>query len=249
MKIGFLGVGTIASCVIEGFCGLGDEHEFFLSPRNKEKSAALAAKYKNVQVCESNQQAVSESDTVFISMLAHNCIDVLKELKFKPTQQIINVVATIPPEDILRAIGEVGGFSHCIPLPSVKCRQGPIAVYPESTFIKDLLSPLGTVVFGKTMDEVRTMQAITALMSSFYEMLSHLSGFAEKEGLHPADSAAFMTAFFASLCYDKADADFHELAMEMTPGGLNELALTTLTNSGAIKAWADVMEPVMKRIK
>jgi len=249
MKIGYLGVGIIASCMIEGFCGLGQQHDFFLSPRNAVKSAALAEKYPNVVVCQSNQHVVDQADVVVISMLAHNCLEVLRGLKFRSDQKIINVVATIPPEDILDAVGCVGGFSHVIPLPAVKYRTGPITAYPESDFLAQLLSPLGTLVFAKTMDDIRTMQAITALMAPFYAMLHHLTLFAEGEGLGREQATAFTSSFFASLCQNVEGADFSELAADMTPGGLNELAREILTQQGAIKAWADVMEPVMERIK
>ena len=251
MKIGYLGVGVIASCMIEGFCDADDGHHFFLSPRNAQKSAALAAKYDNITVCKSNQHVVDESEIVVISMLAENCLEVLRGLNFKSNQKIINVVATIPPEDILEAVGSVGaaGFSHVIPLPAVKHRIGPIAAYPESDFLSRLLSPLGTVVFAKSMDEIRAMQAITALMAPFYEVLNHLAIFAEGEGLGRKEAASFLSAFFASLCNNVKGADFAELAAEMTPGGLNELTRTILAESGAIKAWADVMGPVMERIK
>jgi len=235
--------------MIEGFCKLGTTHQFYLSPRNAAKSAALAAKYPNVTVCESNQHVVDSADVVFISMLAHNCLDVLRGLNFRPNQSVVNVVATIPPEDILDAVGTVAGFSHVIPLPSCKNHSGPIAAYPQSDFLTELLSPLGTVVFGDTMDQIRAMQAITCLMATFYEMLHHLTDFAKGEGMSQQAAVSFISTFFASLCNDAEGSDFAELAADMTPGGLNVLAQGILNEKGAIKAWGDVMAPVMDRIK
>jgi len=249
MKIGFIGVGVIASCMIEGFCDLSNEHQFFLSPRNAQKSAALAAKYSNTTVCDCNQSVVDQSEVVFISMLATNCLDILRGLNFRADQRIVNLVATIPPEDIIDAVGLTKSFSHVIPLPAIKQRIGPIAAFPESIFLADLLAPMGTVVFAKSMDEIRAMQAITGLMAAFYDMLHHLTIFAEGEGLGIEESTSFISTFFASLCHNTKDASFAELAAEMTPGGLNELAQKTLSEDGAIKAWADVMAPVMERIK
>jgi len=248
MKIGFIGVGTIASCMIEGFCGLGDAHTFYLSPRSAHRSGTLAAKYANCFVCESNQHVVDSADAIIISMLATDCLDVLRNLVFKPQQNVINVVATIPPEDILDAVGAVASCSHVIPLPAIKFRTGPIAAYPAGDFLADLLGSLGTVVFADSMNQIRAMQAITGLMASYYQMLHELTIFAEREGLPRREATAFTSTFFASLCHNALDADFHELADEMTPGGLNELAKNILTESGAIRAWADVMQPVMERI-
>jgi len=249
MKIGYLGVGIIAGCMIEGFCGLGEQHHFYLSPRNVQKTTELAAEYSNITVCESNQHVVDASDVVVISMMASNIVDVLKGLKFRPDQQIINVVATTPPEDVREAVGTVGSFSQIIPLPSIKHRTGPIAAYPESDFLNKLLSPLGTVVFANTLDDIRTMQAITGLIATFYDVMHNLAIFCESEGLAHDRATSFMSAFFASLAENIKDADFDELAAEMTPGGLNEMAVTALQERGATKAWADVLVPVIERIK
>jgi pyrroline-5-carboxylate reductase len=251
MKIGYLGVGAIASHMIEGFCGIG-LHEFFLSPRNVEKSAFLANKYPNVRVCGSNQQVIDEAGTIFISMNASSCPQALEELAFRKDRAVINLVATIPPEIILGAIGEVRSFHHVVPLPFISKRIGPIAAYPYSGELEDLLKPLGTVVFAESMDEIRVMQAITALMSSFYEMLHGLTLYAENEGMDMGKAMSFTSAFFGALCKRAEGFDdgcFHELAMEMTPGGLNEFCVKALGDLGVIEAWAKILPHVMKKIK
>ena len=64
MKIGVIGTGVIASAMVTGFCDWECEHEFVLSPRNAEKSAALAAKYPNVTVAKDNQDVLDNCETV-----------------------------------------------------------------------------------------------------------------------------------------------------------------------------------------
>jgi pyrroline-5-carboxylate reductase len=251
MKIGYLGVGAIAFHMVEGFCGLG-LHEFNLSPRNAEKSALLAKQYNNVAVCGSNQQVVDDSDIIFISMNASSCPQALEELTFGENKTIINLVATIPPEEILAAIGKVRNFYHIVPLPFISQRIGPIAAYPFSDELQELLSPLGTVVFAENMNEIRAMQAITALMSSFYETLHGLALFAENEGMEYKKAMSYTASFFGALCRRAGDfggGDFNTLAMEMTPGGLNEFCLGTLGDLGVIEAWAKILPHVMKKIK
>ena len=251
MKIGFLGVGNIATCMIEGFYGLGQQHDFFLSPRNVARSAEFAAKYTNVTVCASNQHVVNTTDIVFLTMNSRDkdCVEALRSLNFRVDQHIVNVIATTPPEDVREAIGTVGGFSQIIPLPSVRHRYGPIAAYPESAWLEELMSPLGTVVFAKTLDDIRTMQALTALIATFYDTLHNLTIFAENEGLGRKEAITFISAFYASLCKNVLDADFDELIGEMTPGGLNMMAQGILNEKGAVKAWGDVLTPVIERIR
>jgi len=249
MKIGFLGVGTIASCLIKGLTNTGEDHEFFIYDVNPQKCEEIAARCWNMTICESNQSVADKSDAVFLTMRADNCLDVLKNLIFRDNQEIINVIATVPPEEILGAIKVKDRFHHIIPLPSIRNRRGPIAAFPECPTLDKLLSPLGTVVYTKSLDEIRILQSITALMSSFYEMLHELTCFAENEGLGRQESIAYMSAFFSSLCENVTNSDFAELASEMTPGGLNAMVLKNLTDRNAIKAWAEVMNPVMNRIR
>jgi pyrroline-5-carboxylate reductase len=83
-------------------------------------------------------------------------------------------------------------------------------------------------------------------------MLYHVTRFAEAGGLSRGAAVSYTSAFFASLC-KRAErfeqGDLHTLALEMTPGGRNEFALNSLTESGAIKEWADVLQKIMKRIQ
>ncbi|MDR1706271.1 MAG: NAD(P)-binding domain-containing protein [Clostridiales bacterium] len=251
MKIGFIGVGIIASHMVEGFCGLNKAHEFYLSPRNTERAACLAGKYRNVTVCGHNQEVVDSADLVFITLLPKDCLEVISGLRFRSEQDVINVTASVTLSDIGAAAGPVRSLSHIVPLPFISARTGPIAAYPESGLLKELLSPLGTVVFMRNMDEMRAAQAITSLMSPFYEILHRMVLFAESQGMQTAEATAYTTSFFRALCghaMDFKEGSLHELAMEMTPGGLNELAYKTLTASGAIDQWGAVLGPIIEKI-
>lgn len=129
-------------------------------------------------------------------MMAANCPEILSGLKFRENQQIINAVATTPPEDIRKPLAPLAAFSQIIPLPSIKMRYGPIAAYPVNTLLHELLSPLGTVIFVNTVDDIRTMQAMTALIATFYDVLHSLTFFAEDEGLGRDQAISFISAFF-----------------------------------------------------
>jgi len=249
MKVGFIGVGTIASCMIEGFCGAGNNYTFFLSPRNTQKSALLASKFNNVFVCSSNQDVLDKSEVVFLSLFSHNCQEVIAELDFKPHHRIINLIATLPPESILKAIrSNIQSFNHVIPLPAVKERIGPIVVYPKSDFVTELLNGLGTLIFAETMDDIRTMQTMTALMAGFYDLINHLVVFSESKGLNRKQANDFITSLFSSLCYNANKISFDELYAEMTPNGLNLLAHNILIKQGAINAWVDASKQVINKI-
>ncbi|MEG2929745.1 MAG: NAD(P)-binding domain-containing protein, partial [Oscillospiraceae bacterium] len=67
MKIGVIGVGIIASYMVTGFCESGEENSFVLSPRNREKSAALAGKYPClVEIAQDNQEVLDRCEGVIL---------------------------------------------------------------------------------------------------------------------------------------------------------------------------------------
>jgi pyrroline-5-carboxylate reductase len=70
MKIGFLGVGTVSTAVIEAMASRGGTQEtIYLSPRGEKRSTELAAKYDHCIRLESNQAVIDASDMVVLSML------------------------------------------------------------------------------------------------------------------------------------------------------------------------------------
>src|ERR1700754_2394700 len=107
MKLGFIGIGKIASAVVEGLCtSKANGLEIFLSPRNEKTSAYLAGKYPAarsgedpaarsgedpaaqagkypaVRRMESNQEVLDNSDIVIIALRPAVDVEFLKILSF-----------------------------------------------------------------------------------------------------------------------------------------------------------------------
>jgi pyrroline-5-carboxylate reductase len=61
MKLGFVGVGKIATCVIEGiFKAKINIKEIILSPKNNTNSKLLKNKFKNIIIAKSNQEVINK---------------------------------------------------------------------------------------------------------------------------------------------------------------------------------------------
>ena len=68
--IGFIGVGEIAEAIIEGLAAGEDPPPVVASPRGRERSASLAARFPSlVTVAASNQAVVDAADTVVLAVL------------------------------------------------------------------------------------------------------------------------------------------------------------------------------------
>lgn len=255
MKIGILGTGVIASSLVTGFCTSPEasgKHHFFLSPRNSEKAAKLKALYPDqVSVCQRNQEVIDSSDWVFLTLLPRHAEDVLSGLSFRPEQKILNIMSDFFIDKVAALTGPVAKIERMVPLPFAAMHIGPIAYFPEDEEIREMFSPLGkTIAVGKE-SELSIISGLTGIMSAYYMLLHETTKFGMEQGLSQRTSIDYMTEFFEALdvkARAREDGDLYDLAYEMTPGGLNEMALKSLLEDNAFKPWTDALGKVMDRL-
>jgi len=251
LKIGILGTGIIASAVVTGFCLKKTGHEFFLSPRNAGRAAALAAEFSEATVCSSNQEVVDSSEWVFICLHKKD-FGALDELKFRRDLKIANISAEMKLPDLRNTIGETELLAHVIPLPFIMKGFGPLVVYPEIAEAGELFAPVSDVYYAHSQTDVQTLQIVTGLMSAYNLLLSEIVKFSDEQGLEHDVSVSFLCSLFGSLNKRAAgipNCDLIELAYEMTPGGYNEQAMRELSGNGAIEAWRTALDGLLSRMK
>ncbi|MCL2391642.1 MAG: NAD(P)-binding domain-containing protein [Oscillospiraceae bacterium] len=251
MKIGIIGTGIIASAVVTGLCKAKAGHDFFLSPRNATKAAALADEFANVNVCTSNQQVVDNADWIFIC-LHQKDFGVLSELKYRAEQSIINMSAEMRLPKLKAIVGETANLAHVIPLPFIASGFGPLLVYPKNKIVGKLFEPVSDVYYTDKQEDVHTLQIVTGMMSGYYMLLNEVVNFSDERGIPHDTSVGFVCSLFGSLCKrasETENCDLIELAHEMTPGGYNEQAMNELMDNGAIHAWRTSLNRLLIRLE
>jgi len=250
MKIGVIGTGTIASAIVTGFCTKKAGYEFYLSPRNAEKAAALAAEFSDVKVCASNQQVLDSAEWIFITV-QKNAFDALKELKFRKDHKVLNMATEMQLPTLREITGETALLAHVVPLPMIVRGFGPLLVYPEAPQVGELFAPVADAVYLPNMDDARTLQLLTCLMSPYYMLLDEFVKFTVTQGVGYDTSIKFVHSLLGALtrrAVETPDHDLVELAHDMTPGGYNEQAMIELMDNGAIPAWGTVTEKLRERL-
>lgn len=249
MKIGVIGVGVIGSAIIEGFCYEGDcSHDLLISKRNKLRSETLALKYSNISRYD-NQEILDRAEVIILSVLPKDGYDILESLKFKSSHHVINLMSDKKLEDIKRVIGDTASLTHMVPLSFISNRNGPIALYPKHDLIENLFSTLGQVVSVESYDEIKAIASITGLMTSYYKLLNDIVSWGENNGLTHDVSKVYTTHFFQALSQHGREHNLNQLAQEMTPGGLNQFAVTYLQDQESIKTWVKALDPILMRLK
>ena len=256
VKIGIIGTGTISSALVRGFCTIqepGCHLEFALSPRNREKAAALAEAFPGqVTVCDSNQQVLDVSDWVFLTVIPRLADEILSPLHFRPEQKILTIMSDHPVRRVREWTGDVTKIVRMVPLPFAAMHIGPIAIFPKDEEVEELFAPLGKVISLDREESLSVISALTAVMSAFYHLIYDTTEWGAEHGLPEEASLEYMTAFYEALSHKAAlapDGDVKALAYEMTPGGINEMTLRFLLEKDAFELWKDALDKVWVRLK
>jgi len=259
MKIGFLGVGKIAGAIVEGLStspassGSNDAPEIFLSPRNAEKSAALAKKYPGVTRLDSNQAVLDGCDIVIIALRPAVAVDILRDLHFDRRHTVVSLIPLLKYADLLPLVTPAPEVSMAIPLPAVIYHQCPIPLYHASETVTRLFSAIGQPLPVHDEDQLHAIWTLTGLITPFYEQLNALSKWAIDHGVDRGTADVYIADMFQSLSYMAQQAtpiDFTELAQHAaTPNGMNEQAGREIRDSGAHAAWISAADHLLERFK
>lgn len=249
--LGFIGCGTITSALVRGFCrSAAPAYSMIVSPRNTGKSAALKAAFPDrVTVAESMQEVADAADIVFVAVLPKAAEEVYTSVRFRREHTVINLVMGCPLTRVRGWIGETKNLVHIIPMTFVAEVNGPIILYPENAFVRELLSPLGEIVAAETQAQMKTLQQITGLGASFDTLFRDTVLWGIQEGLSKRTSISYVASFYAALAQQAGRGTLErvkELAEEYTPGGLNWKGKTTLEAKDAFAPWTDALEEIKK---
>ena len=252
MRLGFIGTGIITSAVVTGFCESGIEDlQIVVSPRNKEKAAALHEKYPDiVAVAADNQEVIDRSDWVFAALLPQQAEGVLSELNFPAEKKFVNLVMTLSTKRAEEIIGKREIIADVVPLTFAANRFGPSVIYPPIPEVVDLMSHVSTPVPVETAKQMAILRSTTGLMSSYYMLLTRLIDWCCENGLDEPSARAYITSFTEALSQKAAtwEGPLENLAREMTPGGINWMGLTHLEEADAYRPWTEILDPMLKRV-
>ena len=82
MKLGFIGVGKIATSVVEGiFKAKINIKEIILSPKNKNNARILKKKFSRIEIAKSNQEVLDKSNWIVLSVTPKVGKQILEKLK------------------------------------------------------------------------------------------------------------------------------------------------------------------------
>lgn len=252
MKLGFIGTGIITTSVVTGFCESGMENiSIVVSPRNKEKAEALHNKYPDiVSIAADNQEVIDRSDWVFAALLPQAAEEIIGQLSFPEEKHFINLVMTLSTKRAEELIGKRRIIADVVPLTFAANGFGPVVIYPPIPEVGELMAHVGAPVMVDTPKQIAILRSTTGLMSAYYMLLTVIIGWCQENGLDEPSARKYITSFTEAMSKKAAswDGPLEELAREMTPGGINWMALTHLEETGSYRPWTEILDPILKRV-
>jgi pyrroline-5-carboxylate reductase len=248
MKIGVLGVGSLAEYLIRGAQGAG--HEFVLSPRSPDRAARLASAY-GCAVAASNQAVVDACDLVLVCLPAAEGLAILQGLTFRAGQSVCSAMAGANIAALRAAVAPAEGYCSMMPGYANAFSAGPCLLYPGNPTWAAFLQALGPLHEFDSAEAFETAAVFGAMSGASIFLMRHLARWYQAQGL-PADTARRLVAetFRGNAeVLLQADAGLDQIAKGVTtPGGITEALVATLDARGALAAWDEAMDKVFKRM-
>lgn len=217
MKIGLVGLGTIATAVAHNLAQKG--HEITVSMRGAAYSQTLIEQYPNVTRAE-NQEVVDHSDVVILGLLADVARDIVPSLRFAAHQRVISVMADASLEEVAQLAAPAQAAALMIPFPAIEHGGSALPVLGDAALIQELFAQTETVIALEDQEQMNVLLAGQAVLSPVTKLVAETADWMGEQGLPAAKGEAFLRQLVAS---SLQQSGAHELLAHLsTPGGFNE---------------------------
>jgi pyrroline-5-carboxylate reductase len=254
MKIGFIGIGNIASSVIKGLCSSKFKNlHINISPRNKEKSTLLSQQFNEVSRMDNNQQVIDHSQVVFCALPPTKTLEVLQNLTFNEEHILVSLVPFVDYEQLVEICAPMRKICRAVPFPTVERNECPILIYKPSKEVLEIMEYIGTPIQIEQEEHLQVLWTLTGLIAPFYDLNQKLSNWAQSFEVEKSLADSYIIGLFSALtCYTRSNSafDFLELKNEATtPNGMNHQALSIINQRKANEAYLIAAEEIYQRFK
>ena len=254
MKLGFIGVGKIATSVVEGiFKAKINIKEIILSPKNKNNARILKKKFTRIKIAKSNQEVLDKSSWIVLSVTPKVAKLILEKLKFKASHTVLNFISTIHNQQLKSVISPAKRIFKIAPLPMIKHNLGPIIVYPKNKVIESFFNKLGKVIATSNEKENKKLWVMTSFMATYFEIFNTAHKWFLRKGINKNKSMEYLIHLFKALNNEtikNSNYSMDKMIKEFqTKGGINEELLNKAKKSGIFKNLNKGFDKIYNRVK
>jgi pyrroline-5-carboxylate reductase len=253
LGVGIIGVGEIASAMVEGLCtDPRGAPEVWLSPRGEASSGALAARFPSVRVCADNQEVADKASVLLITVRPDHLDEALVDVRVPAGSVVVSAVAGVAHDELHRLLGPDVTIVRSIPLPAVRRRESVTAVYPAHPVATELFDRLGGTLEVPDGDAFAALSAATGTISAYLRFLALIADWTGRHGVEPTEADRYVRSIFADLSrgLDDTSRSLGQLTTDHeTPGGLNEQLRLTWLDADNAAALDAALDGLLQRVR
>jgi len=250
--LGIIGVGDLATFIVEGLRHGGDHRPILLSPRNAHRAAALAARCR-ATIASDNQAVVDGADIVMVATPPKVTLDAIRSLTFLPGQRLICVAIDIALSD-LRGAAPGAVIVRAMPSAAAAICMDSTPICPAEPWALAFFATVGT---PHGLKDEATFAAATAL-SVFhlwsFALMDTMVGEAEAAGIPRADAVRLVAALTRSagalaVAADPALPVRAPLDLNGKAGTMTATGMSVLEAADAFGPWRTAFRTALARAR
>jgi pyrroline-5-carboxylate reductase len=251
MRIGFIGVGEIASAIVTGLARSEDAPQMVLSPRGAATARELADEFDGVRVAGSNQE-VAEGVDVLLLTLRPDQREALRDLRVPDGVVVVSALAGVALAELQDLLRTSGPVVRAIPMPATRRRAGTTAVFPTHPVVEALFDRLGGTLAVPDEHALSVLSAVSGALTGYLQYLTVIGEWAAAQGLPAEEADAYVRGVFVQLsaAVGEPGRSLGRLVTDHeTPGGLNEQLRTRWFDDANRESLVAELDALLRRVE
>jgi pyrroline-5-carboxylate reductase len=249
-RIGIIGVGHLASYLVEGLRRASHNIGIILSPRNAERATSLAKKFK-ATVAKDNQAVADTTDIIMLTTRPEDTVTVSENIAFRSGQTVISVSVGLPIET-LKPVISPATVVRAMPITCASINQSPTLLFPDNSQARKVFTLLGQVHILSRETYFTPASVIAAFYGWMYALFDEVISWTAQTGVprHIARSLVLETVQGAvNMALNDPSMEISNILEPLiTPRGITEQGLNILHQQQGLTAWTDALEAVLERL-
>lgn len=249
-RIGFIGVGHLASFLIEGLRRSGEGVGIVLSPRNAARSARLARRFA-ATVAADNQGVADAADLVVLATRPADALDAVGPIAFRSSQTVVSVVSSLRCADLEPAVAPAR-LVRAMPTSCASIGASPTVIYPDEPAARWLFGRVGGVHLLEDESQFAAATSIAAFYGWLLGLADRAAAWGRDRGLPAATARSLVLGHVRGAADLGLSRPQQELAPMLerlaTPGGLTEHGLRVIAERDGMEAWVAALDAIFHRL-
>lgn len=249
-RVGIIGIGHLASYLVEGLRRASNEIEIYISPRSFKKAKNLAERFGAI-VTKNNQAVVDETDIILLTTRAEDTMVVAKTTSFQAGKTVISVAAGLPLEKLKPLIAPAT-LVRAMPISCAAINQSPTIIFPDNPQAQALFNLMGQVHILPNESHFAPASVIAAFYGWIFALLDEIVSWTTLKGVPQRIARNLVLETVrgaANMVLNNPDTDIKVMLDALTtPGGITEQGINVLQQQQGITAWIEALDNVLKHL-